>query len=245
MTIEVDYASSGIPEGRWRELAQSFGCDEVRMRFVIARHNGATPTASARIAGILGKANAIKQAGFRMARETPVTNLLAAAAAETGHSGAGITETEVDAKLAKMIRSADMRVAGAGIELRDKRAARAREQKSGLDDDGFSEWRFVRDIIDVPFAAPFLLGLFCDEFRIALSRVTMFHEIYWRALRDAPAHVEKIRARQSAVMLQDLEERIADDNWQREAREKIWGEIDVGIDAADAAVNAARFGGNA
>jgi hypothetical protein len=240
MPMEIDFGD--ISEGRWRELAQAVEANELELRFCIARHNGASGTAAARIAGVVGKDNAIRQTAFKLMRSEPVIALLAAAAAETGHPTGGVTEREIEAAIARMIRSRDVQANKIGVELFDKRRERERNRGTGPEDDGFLEWRLAREMCGVPFGAVCFLGMTCNNGvgAPAISCIPMFHDVYWRALRDAPEYVESLRSRLSPSMLEDLADRVADFDWQRQARIQLWEEVGVPIERADAAIVEAK-----
>jgi hypothetical protein len=237
MPLEIDWGD--ISEGRWRELAQACEANELELRFCVARHNGASGTAAARIAGVVGKDNAIRQTAFKLMRSEPVIALLAAAAAETGHPTGGVTEREIESAIARMIRSLDVQANKIGVELFDKRRERERNRGTGPEDDGFLEWRLAREMTATPFGAAWFVAQFCER-GFAISGLPMFHDVYWAALRDAPEYIEKVRSRLSPSMLEDLADRVADFDWQRQARIQLWEEVGVPIERADAAIVEAR-----
>src|SRR5437763_4485430 len=103
-----------------------------------------------------------------------------------------------------MIRSPDHNVSIKAIEARSKREEQRRQRGQSPEDDGFSDWRFARDVVGTPYGAAFHVGLVCDRGQLALSCLSMFHDVYWAAIRDAPELIERLRARQSSVMLEDL-----------------------------------------
>jgi hypothetical protein len=241
MALEIDWGD--ISEGRWRELAQACEANELELRFCVARHNGASATAAARAAGVVGRDNAIRQRALKLKNSEPVIALLAAAAAETGGPTGGITEREIEATIARLIRARDVSANKVGVELYDKREQRKREFGNGPDDDGFVEWRLAREMCGVPFGAVCFLGMTCGNGAFsapAISCIPMFHDVYWRAMRDAPEYVETLRSRLSATMLEDLANRVADFDWQRQARTQIWEEVGVSIDQANAAIAEAK-----
>jgi hypothetical protein len=137
---EAEFQWGDLGEEWWTTAGKEIGASPEQIKFAAARHQGATATAAARSAGYSGTANTIRQAAYRALRTTAVTNMLALAAAEGDLGGGGITEEEVDAKLARMIRAPDSTTAIRAIEAREKREAtrradRAAAQAADLDPD--------------------------------------------------------------------------------------------------------------
>jgi hypothetical protein len=124
-TDEFSWAPLGEP--RWRELAQSAGASELQLRFAVAKFSGASATAAARIAGYSGNPDALRRAGYAAARSTAVANLLELAAINSPVD-AKITDKELDAKIAKMVRSPDSNVSIKAIELHAKREAQRKAE---------------------------------------------------------------------------------------------------------------------
>jgi len=108
----------------WENNGKACACSSEQIKFAVLRHGGSSATAAARGAGYSGTGVAMRQAGYRTLRSTGVTNLLALATAADGLDDGAITDAEVDAKIAKLVRSADARVSIAAIEAREKQKAR-------------------------------------------------------------------------------------------------------------------------
>src|SRR5712692_7900743 len=120
---EEAFSYGGLGERWWTEAGETLGASPELVRFAASRHQGASAAAAARLAGITGTAVSIRQAGYRMLRTTTVSNLLSLAAAEDSGIAGGIGATEIDAKLAKMIRSPDAGISIRAIEAHGKREA--------------------------------------------------------------------------------------------------------------------------
>jgi hypothetical protein len=102
---------------RWRELADGTGASELQLKFAAARFSGASASAAARIAGYAGDAAALRRAGYAALRSTAVQNLLELAAINAP-ADAKISDKEIEAKIAKLIRSADSNVSLKAMEQR-------------------------------------------------------------------------------------------------------------------------------
>jgi hypothetical protein len=113
-------------EARWRELAEGTGASELQLKFAAARFSGASASAAARIAGYAGDAAALRRAGYAALRSTAVQNLLELAAINAP-ADAKISDKEIEAKIAKLIRSADSNVSLKAMEQHSKREAAHKE----------------------------------------------------------------------------------------------------------------------
>jgi hypothetical protein len=119
-TTDTAFDWSPLGEQRWRELGEAAGCTELQLRFGVARFQGASQTAAARMSGYEGTGDAIRRSGYAACRSTGVQNLLELAAINAPESIA-ITEKEISAKIAKLIRSSDSAVSLKAMELHAKR----------------------------------------------------------------------------------------------------------------------------
>jgi len=109
----------------WLENGRLAGCTEEQIKFAVLRHGGANAVSAAKGAGYAHtNSNALRQAAYRAARSAGVMNALALAAAADGLGEGAISDAEVDAKIAKLVRSPDARVSIAAIEAREKQKAR-------------------------------------------------------------------------------------------------------------------------
>jgi hypothetical protein len=107
-TTDTAFDWSPLGEQRARELGEAAGCSELQLRYGVARLQGASQTAAARIAGYEGSGDALRRAGYAACRSTGVQNFLELAAIHMPESAA-ISAREIDAKVAKLIRSQDKR----------------------------------------------------------------------------------------------------------------------------------------
>src|SRR5262249_17306445 len=126
---DTEFSWAPLGEDRWRELSQSAGASENQLRFAVARFCGAAQTGAARLAGYSGDNDSLRRAGYAAARSTAVANLLELAAVNAPVD-AKITPKEIDAKLAKLVRSPDAAVSLKAMELHAKREAALKAQHS-------------------------------------------------------------------------------------------------------------------
>src|SRR4029453_5666593 len=124
-----EFSWGKLGENWWVAAGKEVRASPEMVRFACSRHQGASATASARLAGLEGSDVALRQRGYRMVRTTVCCNLLALAAAETGDTS-GITAAEIAGKLAKMIRSPDATISIRAIEAHAKREAAQRELRA-------------------------------------------------------------------------------------------------------------------
>src|SRR5262249_11745110 len=109
-TTDTGFDWSPLGEQRARELGEAAGCTELQLKFAVARFQGASQTAAARLSGYQGTGDSLRRAGYAAYRSTAVQSFLELAAVAMPDSVA-ISAREIDAKIAKLIRSADSNVA--------------------------------------------------------------------------------------------------------------------------------------
>jgi hypothetical protein len=130
MTITDEDIWKPLGEQKWRELADGTGASELQIRFAAARFGGATASKAASLAGYADDGDGgIRRAGYAAVRSTAVQNLLELASIAAPAS-ARISEKEIDAKISKMIRSADSNVSLKAMEVFAKREAARKEAES-------------------------------------------------------------------------------------------------------------------
>jgi hypothetical protein len=128
---------SPLGEQRWRELAEGSSASKLQLKFAAARFGGMNATAAAKAAGYSGDKDSLRRAGYSALRSTAVQALLELAALNAPLD-AKITEKEIDAKLARLIRSGDPLTMLKATELHQKReAARAAELATKREEDDF------------------------------------------------------------------------------------------------------------
>jgi len=98
-----------LGEQKWRELAEGTGASELQLKFAAARFGGASATEAAKLAGYAGDSDSLRRAGYSAVRSTAVQNLLELAAINAP-GDAKISDKEIDAKVARLIRSGDPNV---------------------------------------------------------------------------------------------------------------------------------------
>src|SRR5215471_13149646 len=118
-----------LGEQKWRELAEGTGASELQIKFSAARFGGASASRAATLAGYAGDPAALRRAGYTAVRSTAVQNLLELASIAAPAS-ARISDKEIDAKISKMIRSADSNVSLKAMELHAKREQARKEARN-------------------------------------------------------------------------------------------------------------------
>jgi hypothetical protein len=130
MTITDEDIWKPLTEQKWRELAEGTGASVLQLKFAAARFGGATASRAAKLAGYADDGDgAIRRAGYTAVRSTAVQNLLELASIAAPAS-AKISDKEIDAKISKMIRSADSNVSLKAMEVFAKREAARKEAES-------------------------------------------------------------------------------------------------------------------
>jgi hypothetical protein len=223
-------------ESQWREFAETVQASDLQLKFAVARFNGASAAAAAKIAGYAGDRDAIRRAGYQAVRTAAVVGLLDMAAVHAPAENA-LTDAEVDSRLARLVRSPDPLVMLKATELFDKRKARAKEAGEAPEDDGLNEFRLARDYLcQENGASTFML------FYRAMKK-DLGHPANYPLLRDVFDLAQHEPFGQqifdwcgkdlSETMRQLLNDRLADPDYQKETRIKIWKEIGVDIATAD------------
>ena len=126
-TSSFDWGKLG-PD-KWQELAQACGTSELQTRFAAARHAGASAAVASRLAGYADSGDGgARRAGYAALRSTGVQRLLELAAIESPDEAA-ISDAEVDAKIARLIRCPDANVSLKAIGARAKHRDRQRRRR--------------------------------------------------------------------------------------------------------------------
>ena len=229
MTDQKDAEFSWEPLGEawWLEAQATCGATDLQVRFACCRHRGMTRTLAARLAGYKGTADSIRQSASDAAKTNAVVNMLALAAAETGSGDDGtLGPAEAKRILSRLARNSDPTVRIKAIESLQKIEQAKQQRGEAPSDDGFGAWRVERDFLRMPnggsaylllqWASGGTFGSFCllhDTF----SKVMLEprgRELWDQFYRELPA---QDRA--------DLDRRLADPDWQLDARRKIWAEV--------------------
>jgi hypothetical protein len=129
MTITDEDIWKPLGEQKWRELAEGTGASELQLKFAAARFSGASASKAATLAGYSGDSAALRRAGYTAVRSTAVQNLLELASIHAP-ADARISNREIDAKISKMIRSADSNISLKAMEIFAKREAARKESES-------------------------------------------------------------------------------------------------------------------
>jgi hypothetical protein len=223
-------------ESTWKEFAATVQASDLQLRFSVARFNGASAAAAAKIAGYSGDHASIRRAGYAAVRSAAVVALLDLAAVNAP-AESRLTDSEVDARLAKLVRSPDPLIMLKATELYDKRKVRAKEAGETPDDDGFNEWRLCRNFLCQENGASTFM-LYYRAMRKDMghpANYPLLIDVYTLAQNEPFGQqiFDYCGADLSDVMRKLLADRLADPNYQKETRKKIWAEIGVDIAVAD------------
>lgn len=162
-----------IGEQRWRELAEAAGASELQLRFTVLRFSGASASKAARLAGYAGDEKAIRRAGYSAVRSSAVQALLELAEVAAPED-MRITDKEIDAKIAKLIRSADPNVVLKATEIHAKRQAVRREIEAAGDPNDADPHGLI--------AIDWVFGLFRFEFDLLRQHPAMEWDDCFRAI---------------------------------------------------------------
>ena len=123
---------------KWKEFQETVRASDLQLRFAVARFNGSTASAAAKIAGYAGDKDELRRAGYSATRSTAVVALIELAETNAPEA-AGLTDAEVDAKVAKLVRSPDPQISLKATELFDRRKQRKAELNAAKPEESLEE----------------------------------------------------------------------------------------------------------
>jgi hypothetical protein len=123
MTDSNDDFWKPFGETKWRDFATTVSATELQLRYAVSKFNGSTNSAAAKVAGYKGDKDEIRRAGYTANRSTAVVALIELAETHAPQA-AGLTDAEVDAKVAKLVRSPDPQISLKATEFFDRRKQR-------------------------------------------------------------------------------------------------------------------------
>jgi hypothetical protein len=215
-------------ESQWKEFAETVQASDLQLRFSVARFNGASAAAAAKIAGYAGDHDAIRRAGYQAVRSAAVVALLDLAAVNAP-TESKLTDAEVDSRLAKLVRSPDPLIMLKATELFDKRKQRAKEAGETPDDDGLTAWRIERDFLLLPN------GAIAYVFVHGIANCHLLHDTYSLLMQQefGPEIWSRFYAKLNDDTRTRLDGLLANPDYQLDVRKKIWAEIDIDITKVD------------
>jgi hypothetical protein len=228
---EFDWSPLG--EAFWIEAQKTTGASDLQVRFACCRHRGMSASGSARAAGYTGDNDTIRQAGSRAAKTTAVMELLSLAAAEAGGGDDGVVGTDEARRiLSRLARGSDPNARIRAVEMLQKLDTRTDGESP--DDDGLGPWRVERDYLLQDNGAVAYVLMFIDRHLMGnIGNLCLLHDTHALMIRQrfGPELWQVCRDRLSETGKADLDKKLADRNWQLEARRKVWAEVGVILDA--------------
>ena len=219
----------------WEEGRTLIGATQKQMLFARALSMGANQTQSCVEAGYGGSRDALRGMGSKLARNRKILALLSWAR----QGGPQISDTPGDdAELHKILwrhaRGKDRAHSIRASEVLHRLDQADRDRGATHEGDGLSEDRLARDcVLRGPWGVLAFAGLAGGFYNTAISRISLFWDIYPALQEHWPAVLAKFLERLSGEMKKDLDDRLADPKWQLWTRQKIWGEIGFVIDSRD------------
>jgi hypothetical protein len=136
------------PQDWFEAKGAALGLAPETVRFAAALHSlgGADAKKNSQAARLAGLDWDRVQA-FRQARSVSVRKLLDEAKRLKAGNLPPLTEADIDREIDDLIRQPDALTKARGIELREKRKDRQRQQGETADDDGLNDWRICRDYL--------------------------------------------------------------------------------------------------
>jgi hypothetical protein len=209
----------------WSVGQDLVGTSAKQTKFARRICDGLNQTQAAKAAGYRGEGSGLRGHAARLAKSNKVRALISWAKA----GGAGPSDVPGDLKELKRIlwkhaRGSDKNFSIKSSEILHRLAAQERDLGIARADDGFEQERLARDLMmtNEDGVASFMLLLAGQ--RLALSCMPLLHDMAPKVQAEWPEIWTKLQARQSGVMLLDLKNKLADENYQRGTREMVWGE---------------------
>src|SRR4029079_4535831 len=140
-----------------------------------------------------------------------------------------LDKTDRAKKLSELANSPDPTLSIRAIEALNKMSDREKELGQDQDQDGMSEWRTVREYLQLAGGATAIVSLWAAHER-CLSSLPLLHDVYKAMMREAPDFWERSVNRLSPnerVWLQSL---LNKPDWQHDARALIWREVGIEIE---------------
>lgn len=240
---EIDEIPFGdLGEAWWRDTGEQVRATEQQVKLAACLFAGMTKTAAARLSGYSSEDERARKSGSEAAKTNGVKTLLALATSEVKSRNLPsapktlMTRDEAMEKLTDIARGKDPSLALRAIEAINKNEPQPTDiGRFTLLDDGFNGWRVCRDFLRIPGGAVAAASLYTTD--AGLASMPLLHDVVDMLKRDDPDFYERIRRRQSRVGLVELDKQLADPDWQREARQKLWLEVGVDIDAIGSIAN--------
>jgi hypothetical protein len=228
---DFDYGSLG--RDWWLEAGESCRATLQQIKFACSRHAGATRTKAAELAGYAATDNqGLRVAGSRADDTQAVQDLLTmASAASVGATDDPFTLAQARAKIGRMAKtSLDPMVVVKCAELMSKLDQADREGGETPDDDGLNPWRRERDfLLQSNGATAYILMHIDNQLMGNIGNCHLLHDTYAMLMQQpfGPELWERCRARLNDTGRADLDAKLANKDWQREVRQKIWAEVSV------------------
>jgi hypothetical protein len=215
-------------EPRWRDFAETAGASELQLKFAVARFNGASAAKAAEIAGYSGDKESLRGAGYSATRSEGVVGIIELAEINAPDERA-LNEREIDAKVAKLVRSPDPNRVKAGLEIYEKRKARQIERGQTPEDDGFGEWRICRDFLGQENGATAFIAVYKSTFKDIghVANLPLLYDVHAKMKTEpmGQAMWDWSASTLSGEMQKCHAERLSNPDWQKIARKQIWAEI--------------------
>ena len=222
----------------WLEAGETTRATPTQIKFACARHAGATRTKAAEMAGYAATdAQALRTAGSRADDTKSVQDMLVmASAAAVSTTDAPYTVAEARQKIGRMVKtSLDPSTVIKGTELLARLDQVDRDRGQTPTDDGFGEWRICRDfLVQENGASQFML------FYRGLNKhlgwpgcFPMLHDVYLLAQGEPFGQqiFDWTGRDMSEQSREDLQKKLANKDYQLEARKKIWAEIGIKLES--------------
>jgi hypothetical protein len=229
-----DWGSLG--EQYWRELGTQCKATELQIRFACARHRGADATASARLAGYRARGDALRQSAHKASHSTAVMSMLALVGAEDTATPDKVLDRSSRMQMLSDIArtNPDSTAKMRAVEALNKMDEQATKLGEAADNDGLSEDRLVRELLEMKGGGTACLALWTNLDGYCPSHLPLLHDVYAAVVRENNLEFwQRAVGRFSSMERVRLQRALDDPKYQLENRIKLWAEVGVEIETPD------------
>jgi hypothetical protein len=221
----------------WREAGAQVRATEQQIKLAACLEAGTTKTEAAIRSGYADDKERARKAGSEASMSTAVSRLRALARAEANADKSPEVAKDVSHSELRRVYSEMIRGPDPALRLRAGEALQKLLEPETSHDwipgramDGFDGARIVRDFLRHPGGAAAAAILHCHCMGVELAAMDLLHDVHTAMQRETPEVWDILVKRQSAVSRAILDQRLNDESWQREARQKLWLEVGIDID---------------
>jgi hypothetical protein len=215
-------------------VAAEFRLTDQDKAFALAVLGGAKYTQAARMAGFPQEGLSLRRKASALAGTRKIKRFLERARAAGVDQPDDVVVVDKPQRRRLLSRDAvghDRQAALRAIEQLNKMDELERAAGEAIENDGFSDWRMVRNFLQLPNGAVALLHLWTGQ-GMVISNLPLLLDVHKVILRDDPEFWERTLSKCSADERGQIKRCLSKPNYQLTARVQLWREVGVSIDTA-------------